>query len=119
MLSSASGAPFDITTGFDDNHDTVANDRPPGVSRDTGRGPATVRLDVRLTKTFKVASPFLGDRLPVKREMHDLEFSVDAFNALNHTNFSHIVGARSSPFFGRANSALQARTLQFSVKYAF
>ena len=119
VLSLASGVPFNITTGFDDNHDTVANDRPPGVTRNTELRPGTVDLDVRLTKTFKLAPPFLGGQPPAKRESHNLELSVDAFNAINHTNFAHIVGTQSSPFFGRATSAFAARTIQFSLNYNF
>ena len=38
LLTLASGKPFDISTGLDDNLDTVANDRPPGIKRNTGRG---------------------------------------------------------------------------------
>ena len=52
VLSVASGLPYNITTGFDENRDTLANDRPLGVTRNTGRGPHTVQLDVRLTKTL-------------------------------------------------------------------
>src|SRR5262249_35331461 len=48
----ASGAPFNITTGFDNNGDTVVNDRPPGVTRNTGQGPGRIDLDLRLTKLF-------------------------------------------------------------------
>jgi outer membrane receptor for ferrienterochelin and colicin len=35
FVAASSGAPFNITTGFDDNHDTVINDRPPGVNRNS------------------------------------------------------------------------------------
>jgi len=42
-------------------------------------------------------------------KQHLLVFSLDAFNVTNHTNVTHIVGALSSPFFGRANSAETAR----------
>jgi hypothetical protein len=35
FVAASSGAPFNITTGFDDNHDTVINDRPPGVGRNS------------------------------------------------------------------------------------
>ena len=52
VLSVGSGLPYDITTGFDDNGDTLANDRPRGITRNTGRGPSTVQLDVRITKTL-------------------------------------------------------------------
>jgi hypothetical protein len=44
---------------------------------------------------------------------------VDVFNAINRTNVDDTVGVLSSPFFGRANSAAAARTVQFSLKYAF
>ncbi len=117
LLSVASGAPFDITTGFDNNGDTVANDRPPGVSRNTGRGPGSVQLDLRFTKAFNISRLWGGEqRSPIR---HGLELSADAFNATNHTNVTSIVGVQSSPFFGRANSATAARTFQFSLKYLF
>src|SRR5262249_40427174 len=45
VLSLASGAPFDISTGMDDNGDSVANDRPFGTTRNTGRGPGMMQLD--------------------------------------------------------------------------
>src|SRR5438309_444769 len=44
ILTLSSGAPFNITTGTDDNHDTVANDRPPGVPRNAGQGPGLANL---------------------------------------------------------------------------
>lgn len=113
ILSVVSGSPFNMTTGFDNNGDTVANDRPPGVTRNTGRGPGTVQLDVRLAKTFNVA-PLRGED---KRDSFDL--TVDVFNALNRSNITNIVGVLSSPFFGRGNSAAPARTLQFGVRYRF
>ena len=119
IFSTASGAPFNITTGFDDNGDTTGNDRPAGIRRNTGRGPASVQLDVRLTRTFKLAPPFHGGQPATKHELHTLQFSVDAFNAINHTNLTRIVGAQSSPFFGRANSASPARTIQLSMRYIF
>ena len=118
LLSVTSGAPFDITTGFDNNGDTVATDRPPGVTRNTGRGPGTVELDVRFGKTFNVARLWGGEPAS-KRKRNNLEFTVDAFNVINHTNVNGIVGVLSSPFFGRANSAGGARTVQLSVKYLF
>ena len=37
-VNSSSGPPYNVTTGFDDNHDTVSNDRPAGVGRNSARG---------------------------------------------------------------------------------
>ena len=114
ILSAASGAPFNITTGSDPFGDTIA--RPPGVTRNTGRGPATVQLDARVAKIF------LLDHRPGAEKRHSkrsLELSVDAFNATNHLNAISIVGVQSSPLFGMVDSALAGRTLQLSVKYTF
>jgi hypothetical protein len=118
LLVLSSGRPFDISTGLDDNGDTIANDRPPGVTRNTGRGPGLAQFDLRLTKLFSVPRPFKGFNQS-KHDSPNLEISIDMFNAFNHTNFGNFIGAQSSPFFGRANSALPARTIQLSTRYRF
>lgn len=114
VLSVASGVPFNITTGADNNHDSVANDRPPGVTRNTGHGPGLLQLDVRATKLFQVRRPVNRDR-----SSPNFELSADAFNVLNHPNYPNFVGVITSPLFGRANTSLAARTLQMSVNYRF
>ena len=113
-LAATSGPPYDITTGFDEDNDGVANDRPPGVTRNTGQGPEMVQLDVRFGKAFRAPRPANRDRTS-----RNLEFNVDAFNVVNHTNLHDFVGIETSPFFGRANSALPGRTIQLSFRYHF
>ena len=110
---SNSALPYNITTGFDNNGDTVANDRPAGVTRNTGRGPRTLQVDLRFAKAFNIA-PLRGGN---KRDSFDL--MVDVFNATNRTNVANTIGVLSSPFFGRGNSAAAARTVQFGVRYRF
>ena len=115
VLVVTSGAPYDITTGFDDNGDTVANDRPVGVGRNTGRGPSFAQLDLRVTRVLRAAGPLnRGDRQP-----QTLELKLDLFNVSNRTNFETFVGVQTSSFFGRANAAKQARTVQLSATYRF
>ena len=114
ILSVASGAPYNITTGSDPNGDTIT--RPPGVTRNIGRGPGTVQLDLRVTKVFSLQRISAGER---RRSTRSWEFSVDGFNAINHTNVTSIIGVVSSPLFGKGNSAGAARTIQFSTKYSF
>ena len=118
ILTLASGVPFDITTGFDDNGDSVVNDRPTGVTRNTGRGPGFAQLDLRLTKLLHLPI-FFDDQDKDKGEFRNLELNLDVFNALNHNNLTDVVGELSSPLFGRANSSLQSRTIQLSVKFNF
>jgi hypothetical protein len=114
ILSAATGAPFNITTGSDPNGDTVS--RPPGVTRNTGRGPGTLQLDVRLSKIF------LLDHRPGAEKRHSkrtVELAVDAFNATNHLNAASIIGVVSSPLFGQPDAANSPRTVQLSAKYSF
>jgi hypothetical protein len=121
VLTLASGAPFDITTGSDDNHDLSANDRPPGVTRNTGRGPGLAQIDLRISKLFALPRAVSRDdpELRKRSEAQNFELTADFFNVLNRTNPSTIVGVASSPLFGRAVAARQPRTIQLSARYRF
>ncbi|MCC7125225.1 MAG: TonB-dependent receptor [Acidobacteria bacterium] len=52
----ASAPPYTVTTGRDDNGDTVFNDRPAGVDRNSERGASTVNASLRLNKAFGFGS---------------------------------------------------------------
>ncbi len=51
-----SALPYDITTGRDDNGDTVSNDRPAGVTRNTGRGSAQIDVGLRVSWSLGCAA---------------------------------------------------------------
>ena len=105
-----SGIPFNITTGLDNNYDTVANDRPPGVDRNTGRGPGFAAVDVHLSRSFH----------PEKNKHRPrIKLGIDAFNVLNNVNYKNYVGTLTSPLFGRANAANARRELQLSLQFFF
>src|ERR1044072_373674 len=110
ILTLASGVPFDITTGFDDNGDSVVNDRPTGVTRNTGRGPGFAQLDLRLSKLLDLPMLF-NDKDKDKGGFRRLELNLDVFNVLNRNNLTDVIDELSSPLFGRANASLQARTI--------
>ncbi len=110
IVNAWSGTPYNITTGSDDNHDTVANDRPAGIGRNTGHGPGYFNVDLSIKKKF-----ILG-RNDSKTK---LEVGLDAFNVLNTVNFKNFIGTLRSPFFGRANSAQPARQLQVFMRFRF
>jgi len=113
VLSVSSGRPYSLTTGRDDNHDGRGDDRPPGVRRNSLNGPANATLDLRWSKQLSL--PFAGtaDRRP------KLRLAVDAFNALNHVNYTRMVGNLSSPFFGKPVAAAAARRFQLSLRVQF
>jgi len=114
VFALSSAPPFDIITGFDNNHDTVATDRPPGITRNTGRASGLAQLDLRFTRLFGL--PRLFNREGVAK---NFDLSIDAFNVLNYTNYNTYVGVISSPLFGRPVTALPARTVQLSIRYRF
>ena len=49
-----SARPYNITTGSDDNSDTVFNDRPAEVSRNSARGALQFTTDLRLTRSINL-----------------------------------------------------------------
>ncbi len=120
VVSLLSGAPYDIITGSDDNGDLVGNDRPAGVTRNTGQGPGFAQVDLRVTKVFSMLRPPSADPESLKREyLENFEVNLDIFNVFNRTNLVSYIGVLSSPYFGRANVASRPRTLQLSARYRF
>jgi hypothetical protein len=134
-LRANSGRPYNITTGSDDNGDTHTNDRPEGVSRNTGDGPGFFEVDLGLRKTFTLrrSQPSQGGSASSgpdgrnfqgggrNRGQRDTELSISAniSNLFNRTNFSRYSGVLTSPYFGRANSAQGPREIELGVQINF
>jgi hypothetical protein len=110
-LSLYAGKPVDITTGGDDNHDGILNDRPAGVARNTMAGPGTIDLDLNLSHDFLFSKG--------KKESKVLSIALNSFNVLNHPNYVTYIGTISSPLFGRPVSALPPRRMQLDVQFKF
>jgi hypothetical protein len=153
-----SGMPFDITTGSDPYGDTLFNARPgvasglnkpgliqtkyglldpnpspgePVLTRNYGRGPGQITVNLRLAKTIgfghvregsgggsqqsgpagtaaaaaAVSGRGLGNIIGVPSTTHryNLTFGLSIRNLLNHTNPGPITGDITSPYFGFAN----------------
>jgi hypothetical protein len=120
VLALSSGAPFEILSGTDTNHDLVANDRPAGITRNEGNGPSFAQMDLRFATVLRSPRPPSKDPESAKREQTDnLELSVDLFNALDQVNPTTFVGVITSPLYGSANAARTPRTAQLSLRYRF
>lgn len=111
-LTLASGKPYTLTTGQDTFHTGLANARPAGVPRNTLEGPGYKDVDLRLSRDF-----YLNRETKDKGKVFTVAF--DAFNVFNHLNYTAYVGDLSSPFFGRAVSALPSRRLQLTGRFKF
>lgn len=134
-----SARPYNIITGFDDNNDTVVNDRPEGVGRNSARGAASWNLNARLSRTFSFGPERQTDGPPMRRgggrrgglrgggrmmmEGNDLryqmEFYVQAFNVLNRTNLVGFSGNQRSDYFGTATSATPPRRIEVGMNFGF
>src|SRR5579872_658810 len=110
-LSLYAGKPVDITTGADDNHDGIINDRPPGIARNTMNGPGTIDLDLNVAHDFPLSK--------AKKESKVITVSLNAFNVLNHPNYVTYIGTISSPLFGRPVAANPPRRMQLDVQFKF
>lgn len=107
-----SGQPYTLTSGRDDNHDGLANDRPAGVRRNSLDGPGYADLDLRLSRDFFLVRT-RKDKGPTAT------IGIDAFDILNSVNYVSFVGNQSSPFFGKPVAALPTRRLQVSFRFRF
>lgn len=61
----SSAPPYNITTGSDDNGDTVFNDRPVGVSRNSARGADQWNVSLRLNRSFNLGGLMGGGGGPI------------------------------------------------------
>jgi hypothetical protein len=113
VFSVRSGRPYSVTTGRDDNRDGFASDRPPGIPRNSMQGPTSATLDLRWSKKL------YGRQHKKKDTGPNASVGVDAFNVLNHVNYSNPVGNLSSPFFGQSVSSASARRIQVSFTFKF
>jgi hypothetical protein len=110
-LSLYSGKPVNITTGGDNNHDGILNDRPAGIARNTMDGPGLIDLDLNLSHDFPLSK--------AKKETRVFTVSLNSFNVLNHPNYVTYIGTQSSPLFGRPVAAQPPRRMQLDVQFKF
>lgn len=143
ILRATDGAPFTVETGVDNSLTDVNHDRPNllpnakvylhkkitqtdrayidpaaftsnavgtygNLGRNTFRGPSYVNLNAEMSRFFPVT------------ERTKLDLRIEAFNVLNHPNFS-VPSSRSlsSSSFGEITGAGQARIFQGAVKFLF
>jgi Carboxypeptidase regulatory-like domain len=138
IVNATSALPYNITTGLDNNGDTVYNDRPIGVRRNSARGKGRLEVGSRISWGInfgpeqkqgaggmqvkmvrmggEASAPSIGG---VGTKKFRLEFYAQAFNLLNHTNLSNFSGLQTSPFFGHATSAQAPRRFELGTRFNF
>jgi hypothetical protein len=127
-----SGAPFNITTGRDNNGDSQYNDRPsfatnlngpdvvvtrfgafnlnpgPGdtiIPRNFGSGPRFSGVNLRIERTFAFGhAPKSNGHGPAPEKPYKLSAAISVQNLFNHTNAGTPIGNLSSDLFGQSNT---------------
>lgn len=141
VFNASSATPYNITTGFDDNGDSVSNDRPEGVRRNSARGKGQWNLGTRLSWGFGFGKrPESGQQTGRPRMVrigpdsdvlgampgamggnnrYRMEFYMQANNLFNHANLTGFSGVQTSPFFGQPTSALPGRRIETGMRFSF
>ena len=141
IFQATSALPYNITTGFDDNGDTVINDRSVGVKRNSARGASRWEVGSRLSwgldfgpdqpanaggpqiRMVRVGAGGDGAAAPslpgASTKKYRMEFYAQAFNLLNHANLGAFSGVQTSPFFGQATSAQPPRRIEVGTRFNF
>jgi hypothetical protein len=112
VVSYATGVPFNVLAGSDLNNDTNNNDRPAGVSRNSGRQSSTGSVDLRVGRSFKISG------------RQSVEALVEAFNLFNRVNILSVNSTFGSgtvplPTFGLPTLAGDPRQIQLGLRWNF
>jgi hypothetical protein len=139
-----SGGPYTITTGTDDNGDSIFNDRPLAVGRNTERVPWRSTFSANVSYTIPIGSARTpeggagrggpgggrpggpggggGRGGPPGRgggRQKGITISVSAQNLANRANYSGFSGVMTSPYFMQATSVQNPRQIDLSLRFNF
>lgn len=144
-LNAATGAPYNITTGRDDNGDLFFNDRPIGYGRNAGRGDGqwTLNGSVSYNLTFG-RKPASGGGAPMgpgtmimvgggdvrgaimnmvasaaAQPKYRVSIFLRASNLTNHANPYGYSGAMTSPSFGKPTIYQGVRSVNLGMSFGF
>jgi hypothetical protein len=110
-ISYQSGNPYTVTTGTDDNRDGVLNDRPPGVPRNSERGPHRHNVSFNISKAFPLGDGSAGGA--------NVNVYANMNNAFNRTNLGTPIGNLSSSRFGQFVNAFNPREITVGMRFSF
>ena len=128
-----SGTPYNVTTGFDNNNDSIFNDRPAGVGRNSARASAQATMSATLSYSLALGATAgaraavqerqgggdRGDRGGQTAGRYRLVFTLSVNNVTNRPNFSGFSGIETSPFFLTPTSVQNPRKVDIGVSVRF
>jgi hypothetical protein len=114
VLNAHSGGFYTITTGKDDNHDGVINDRPLGGGKNTEVGPNYFDVGFNFSKAYELRRRKGPETTPAQ-----LNVFANLNNAFNTQHPGLPSGVMTSPFFLRSYNATNPRTMQVGMRFQF
>ena len=86
---------------------------PPGIGRNSFRGPRYTDVDATLSKSFGLPTmKFLGEHA-------NLEIRANFYNLFNNLNLANIDSTISDSTFGEAKDVLGGRTIEMQARFSF
>jgi hypothetical protein len=121
-----SGAPYTITTGTDDNGDSIFNDRPLLTPRNSARLPWRSTFSANMSYTIPIGASAGGEAGggrggPRGRggRRKGVTFNVSVNNLTNRANYSGFSGVMTSTYFRQATSVSNPRQVDVSLRFNF
>jgi hypothetical protein len=133
-FNTASGSPYTIRTGLDENGDLIYNDRPLGIGRNTERGEQQWNLNLAAAYTIlfgrqttlppgiAVVGGGGGPQVTAVNQSgarFRVQFVVQVQNVTNNANYTGYSGVRTSPFYGQPTGVLNTRKVDMGVQFQF
>jgi hypothetical protein len=138
LANAASGPPYTLQTGFDDNGDLIFNDRPVSVARNTerGRGQFTLGGNVNYSFTFGRTNPATPPQTAIgitslggvntvqtisvpQTGRYRVSFYAQVQNLTNHANYIGYSGTMTSRFFREPSNVLTTRKIDIGMSLTF
>jgi hypothetical protein len=116
-LDATSGAPYTITTGFDDNGDGIFNDRPVSVGRDSVRLPWRTTLSANVAYLVSIGGPRAGDR--GNAAPYGVTLNLSIANLTNRYNYTGFSGVATSQYFLQPTAVSNPRQIDFTMRLSF
>jgi hypothetical protein len=121
-----SGAPYTITTGTDDNGDSIFNDRPLLTPRNSARLPWRSTVSANFSYTIPFGATAVegsgrggrgGPRGGGRQRGVTLNLSIN--NLTNRANYSGFSGVMTSQYFMQATNVSNPRQVDVSLRFNF
>jgi hypothetical protein len=118
-MSFNDGRVYNVTTGRDDNMDSQATDRPPGVPRNSQHGPKFFSVNFNISKAFFFGAAPAGNARGGGGTRTNLNVFANMTNAFNHVNYAQPSGVMTSPNFGFSTNGGDPREIEAGLRFQF